>query len=146
MINTTPDVHPMHLHLVKFEVVEKGYVDTSVAGAYVRADGAGGMPQINPAALVPSADPRLSLVANSAPANSVYRVAPNELLVWKDTVMVPPAQTPFDSFMSVANPGYVKIRMVFPRTGTYMWHCHILSHEENEMMRPFMVQPVGQGN
>jgi spore coat protein A, manganese oxidase len=146
MINTTPDVHPMHVHLVKFEVVEKGYVDTSVAGAYARADGAGGMPQINPAALVPSADPRLSLVANSAPANSVYRVAPNELMFWKDTAMVPPAMTPFGANTDVVNPGYIKIRMVFPRTGTYMWHCHILSHEENAMMRPFMVQPVGQGN
>lgn len=144
MINTTPDVHPMHLHLVKFEVIEKGYIDNSADGSYVRADGVA-MPVItNAAVFVPNALP--GDAANTAPANSVYRVANNERKVWKDMVMVPPAGTPFDAFTNVVNPGYVKIRAQFTRIGTYMWHCHILSHEENDMMRPFMVMPAGQGN
>jgi spore coat protein A len=29
----------------------------------------------------------------------------------------------------------------FDRPGEYVWHCHILSHEDNEMMRPFEVMP-----
>lgn len=142
MINTTPDVHPMHVHLVKFEVIEKGYIDTvNFPGSYHRAD-AVAMPFIdNTSALVPSAEP--GQPANSAGATSVYRVAPNERAVWKDTVMVPPAGTPFDSGVNVAYPGYTKIRARFSRLGTYMWHCHILSHEENDMMRPFMVIPSG---
>jgi spore coat protein A len=144
MINTTPDVHPMHVHLVKFEVVEKGYIDNSAAGSYVRADGVS-MPVLTGAAVfVPNAEP--DNPAGSAPANSVYRVAANEQQVWKDMVMVPPAGTPFDAFTPVQNPGYVRIRARFTRIGTYMWHCHILSHEENDMMRPFMVMPAGQGN
>ena len=145
MINTTPDVHPMHLHLVKFEVVEKGYIDNvNFTGVYTRADGVA-MPVItDPAALIPNAEP--GEAAGSAPANSVYRVAANEQRVWKDMVMVPPAQTPFDASTNVQYPGYVKIRARFTHIGTYMWHCHILSHEENDMMRPFMVMPAGQGN
>jgi spore coat protein A len=144
MINTTPDVHPMHIHLVKFEVVEKGYIDNSVPGSYVRADGVS-MPVISGAAVfVPNALP--GGAANTAPANSVYRLANNEQKVWKDMVMVGPAGTPFGPFTNVVNPGYVKVRAKFTRIGTYMWHCHILSHEENDMMRPFMVMPAGQGN
>jgi spore coat protein A, manganese oxidase len=145
MINTTPDVHPMHLHLVKFEVVEKGYIDTeNFPGVYSRADSVA-MPVIDPlslAAFIPNAEP--GGVAGSAPANSVYSVAANEQTVWKDTVMVPPAGTPGPG--DIVNPGYVKIRAKFTHIGTYMWHCHILSHEENEMMRPFMVMVTGQGN
>lgn len=143
MINTTPDVHPMHVHLVKFEVVEKGYIDTvNFPGVYTRADSVS-MPVItNQAAFVRNARP--PDVDDSAQFNSVYRLANNEQNIWKDIVMVPPAGTPGPG--TVVNPGYVKIRARFTRIGTYMWHCHILSHEENEMMRPFMVQPVGQGN
>ncbi|GFO54067.1 multicopper oxidase [Geomonas sp. Red276] len=143
MINTTPDVHPMHVHLVKFEVVEKGYLDTvNFPGVFTRADGIA-MPKVaNPAAFVPDAEP--GGAAGSAPAGSLYRLADNEKTIWKDIVMVPPAGTPGPG--TVVNPGYVKIRMTFPRIGTYMWHCHILSHEENDMMRPFMVMAAGQGN
>lgn len=143
MINSTPDVHPMHVHLVKFEVVEKGYIDTvTFPGVYTRADSVS-MPVItNPAAFIPNAEP--GGLANSAPAGSLYALANNERTIWKDIVMVPPAQGPGPG--TIVNPGYVKIRARFSRLGTYMWHCHILSHEENEMMRPFMVMPVGQGN
>jgi FtsP/CotA-like multicopper oxidase with cupredoxin domain len=30
---------------------------------------------------------------------------------------------------------------VFDISGLYVWHCHILEHEDNEMMRPFVVSP-----
>jgi len=35
----------------------------------------------------------------------------------------------------------VRIRSLFDRPGRYMWHCHILSHEDHDMMRPFEVVP-----
>jgi bilirubin oxidase len=40
----------------------------------------------------------------------------------------------------IAYPGQVaRIKVFFDIPGLYVWHCHILSHEDNEMMRPFCV-------
>lgn len=37
-------------------------------------------------------------------------------------------------------PGEVtRIRVRFDRPGRFVWHCHDLSHEDNEMMRPLQV-------
>jgi len=32
-----------------------------------------------------------------------------------------------------------KIRATFDVPGLYVWHCHIVEHEDNEMMRPYVV-------
>jgi spore coat protein A len=41
------------------------------------------------------------------------------------------------------NPGEVtRVIAKFDREGLYVWHCHILSHEEHDMMRPFYVGQV----
>ena len=45
---------------------------------------------------------------------------------WQDTAWV----GPHESMTIVAR---------FDLPGEYVWHCHILSHEDNEMMRPFIV-------
>jgi spore coat protein A len=86
------------------------------------------------------------------PGNSLYTRSGNET-GWKDTVKVPPAQVEYDvnGGQEVVNPGYVRIRAMFslPASAdnggglgaTYMYHCHILSHEEHEMMRPWTVVP-----
>jgi FtsP/CotA-like multicopper oxidase with cupredoxin domain len=51
---------------------------------------------------------------------------------WKDTV--------------VAYPGEVtRIRMHFPVPGQFVWHCHIVEHEDNEMMRPYRIGPEQPG-
>jgi spore coat protein A len=143
-INATPDVHPMHIHLTKFEVIEKGYIDNlTFDDAYTPADG-NAPPRANPAAFVPNAEP--GDPANSARPGSLYAVAPNEAKVWKDMVPVPPAGQPLESGQPIQYPGYVRVRLKFDSLGAYMWHCHILSHEENEMMRPFLVVPAGSGN
>ena len=45
---------------------------------------------------------------------------------WKDTV--------------VAYPGEVtRVRMKFGSAGQFVWHCHIVEHEDNEMMRPYRI-------
>jgi spore coat protein A, manganese oxidase len=131
IINNTVDMHPMHLHQVDFEVIEKGSI---AAGAYTPAAGGGVMPTVSGGGLRPSANPAINPVINSAPADSIYRLQAHEL-GRKDTVRVPPA----DEF--AGSPGYVKIRVRFDIIGTYMWHCHILAHEDHEMMRPFKVIP-----
>ena len=47
---------------------------------------------------------------------------------WKDTV--------------IANPDMItRIIATFDLAGLYVWHCHILEHEDNEMMRPYIVRP-----
>jgi spore coat protein A len=50
-------------------------------------------------------------------------------LGWKDTVRVNPGEL-------------VSIAATFDGcTGRYMYHCHILEHEDHDMMRPFIVMP-----
>ncbi|MHB0980446.1 MAG: multicopper oxidase family protein [Thermoleophilia bacterium] len=51
---------------------------------------------------------------------------------FKDTVIAYPAQV-------------TRIRAQFNKPGQFVWHCHILEHEDNEMMRPFRIGPVQRG-
>jgi spore coat protein A, manganese oxidase len=134
IINSTGDIHPMHVHLVNFEVVEKG---TILASDYTPADPThlasvtGGL-----SGLIPNVDDLghdVTLVPGSP-----YRVNGEEL-GWKETVRVPAASYGVVGFADRV--GYVRVRAKFDILGTYMFHCHILAHEENEMMRPFMVVP-----
>jgi len=152
-INATPDVHPMHIHLTKFQVMEKGHINNVTPDptnnnqiyTYTPADGFA-LPTVSDArAFVPNSEPP-DLTPETAPEGSLYRVASNEKNVWKDTVMVPPAGQALESGQPVQYPGYVRVRLKFNSLGAYMWHCHILSHEENEMMRSFLVVPTGSGN
>lgn len=108
LVNLTVDTHPIHLHLVMFQVLGRQPFNVASYKAFKEANG------VNP----PSVDPYLTGTP-SAPS-------PNEM-GWKDTVR--------------ANPGEVT-RIIAPFTdfrGKYVWHCHILEHEDNEMMRPYEV-------
>jgi FtsP/CotA-like multicopper oxidase with cupredoxin domain len=88
--NFTADAHPIHLHLVRFQVIGRTLPD--------------GTPSPN---------------GSVQPWEAGY----------KDTV--------------VAYPGQVtKVRAAFDIPGLYVWHCHIVEHEDNEMMRPFVVSPA----
>jgi FtsP/CotA-like multicopper oxidase with cupredoxin domain len=43
----------------------------------------------------------------------------------------------------IAYPGEVtRIRAKFSNPGRFVWHCHIVEHEDNEMMRPFHIGPL----
>ena len=89
--NFTMDAHPIHVHLVKFEVVNRE-------------------------------DTASCVVRPPEPWETGY----------KDTV--------------IAYPGEItRIRARFDLPGLYVWHCHIVEHEDNEMMRPFHVGPVPPG-
>jgi spore coat protein A, manganese oxidase len=98
LINTTDDSHPIHLHLVKFQILDRRAFD--IPTYWTKGE------LTYPAPVVPP--------------------EPGEL-GWKDTV--------------AAYPGMVtRIIVRFEGfTGRYVWHCHILEHEDNEMMRPFDV-------
>jgi len=46
----------------------------------------------------------------------------------------------------IAYPGQVtRIRALFNTPGQFVWHCHIVEHEDNEMMRPYRIGPVQPG-
>jgi len=46
----------------------------------------------------------------------------------------------------IAYPGEVtRIRAQFNTPGQFVWHCHIVEHEDNEMMRPYRIGPVQPG-
>jgi len=64
----------------------------------------------------------------------VYTGPPEELphgeLGWRDTVRVDPQSV---TRIIVKFEGFV---------GRYVWHCHMLEHEDNEMMRPYDVLPA----
>jgi spore coat protein A len=98
-INTTDDAHPMHVHLVQFQILERQGYD------------------------VPAfQNGRLELVGAPRPA------PPNEA-GWKDTAVVNPREV---LTLLIRFDGY---------TGRYVFHCHMLEHEDNDMMRPFEVIP-----
>jgi FtsP/CotA-like multicopper oxidase with cupredoxin domain len=101
--NATADAHPMHIHEVAFQVVN-----------------------------------RQDIVINET--NGTVQVAPGSTATppeswesgWKDTV--------------VAYPGQVtRLRLRFTNPGQFVWHCHIVEHEDNEMMRPYRIGPVQPG-
>ena len=51
---------------------------------------------------------------------------------WKDTVIAYPGQV-------------TRLRLTFTNPGQFVWHCHIVEHEDNEMMRPYRIGPVQPG-
>jgi spore coat protein A, manganese oxidase len=106
--NATGDVHPIHIHLVRFQVLNRQPFDSKT---YMETG-------------------KLVLTGTPLPPET------NERPAWKDVVKT--------------YPGYITrvIQKFDLPTGTpivhgqefrYVWHCHILEHEDNEMMRPYKV-------
>ena len=82
--NFTEDAHPIHVHLVQFQVLDRRPF--------------GGTPR---------------------PPDPGERG-------FKDTVVALPSEI-------------TRIKATFDTSGRYVWHCHIIDHEDNEMMRPLIV-------
>jgi spore coat protein A, manganese oxidase len=106
--NATGDVHPIHLHLVQFQVLNRQPFDVKT---YMTTG-------------------KLNFVGTPMPPEA------NERPAWKDTIKTYagyitrviarfdlPAGTP-------VTPG---------QEFRYVWHCHVLEHEDNEMMRPYKI-------
>jgi FtsP/CotA-like multicopper oxidase with cupredoxin domain len=88
MYNFTEDAHPIHIHEVTFDVVDREVLGTGeVRGPEVWETGR------------------------------------------KDTV--------------VAYPGEItRVKATYDRPGLFVWHCHIVEHEDHEMMRPYFIGPM----
>jgi spore coat protein A, manganese oxidase len=99
-MNLTEDVHPIHLHMVRFQLLDRRRFDVF---QYMNT----GELRYTSDVLLPEASER----------------------GWKDTVR---ANSETVTRILVPFHGY---------PGRYVWHCHILEHEDNEMMRPFEILP-----
>jgi spore coat protein A, manganese oxidase len=99
-INTTGDTHPIHVHLIQFQVLDRQPFDVDT---YLNTE------------------PRQIVFTGPAVPPEATEAG------WKDTVR--------------ANPGEATriIARFEDFSGRYVYHCHILEHEDNEMMRPFDV-------
>ena len=152
IVNLTMDAHPIHLHLVQFQLMNrqsfnvknyrKLYDSSFTGGVFRAADGpplpyntmnaagaVGGNPDVTPFLQGPILPPR--------PEESG----------WKDTVITLPGEvTRFivrfaPQHLAAGTTASGKNDYSFdPTTGPgYVWHCHIIDHEDNEMMRPYNV-------
>ena len=95
LYNFTEDAHPIHVHEVLFEVVNR-------EGIMHQQPAPGGLP----------AHP-----ATATPPRQLHRETG-----YKDTVTAYPGQV-------------ARIRTKFTTPGQFVWHCHIVEHEDNEMMQ-----------
>jgi spore coat protein A, manganese oxidase len=109
--NTTADAHPVHLHLVRFHILSKqNFTPTLVAKSQLMHNMTLGTGAILTAATL------TGVPSTFTPATSG----------WKDTHILMPGEM-------------MKVEARFDRAGEYVWHCHILSHEDHDMMRRLVV-------
>jgi spore coat protein A, manganese oxidase len=102
--NTTADAHPMHIHEIAFEVMNR-------EGLVLNAEGEVSEPiQLDGEITAPE------------PWESGF----------KDTVIAYPGQV-------------TRLKAHFTSPGQFVWHCHIVEHEDNEMMRPYRIGPPQHG-
>jgi FtsP/CotA-like multicopper oxidase with cupredoxin domain len=133
IVNLTADTHPIHLHLVQFQPWNRQAIDVErylldVFGTEELGEehiGGGRMP-------FPSADGYLS--GRSRDPEPYERG-------WKDTVQAHPGMVTriVVPFGRGAGAGIPFGQTAGPFVGRYVWHCHILDHEDNEMMLPYEV-------
>jgi spore coat protein A len=109
--NATGDAHPIHLHLVSFQIINResfsGTVADKTQTAHNGKDITGGL-----------------LTVTSLGGDA--RDPEDNEKGWKDTAVMLPGEV-------------TRVIARFDLEGRYVWHCHILSHEDHEMMRPFYV-------
>ena len=111
IMNLTGDTHPIHFHLVNVQLIQR--------------------------------QPFLGTPDNWTYSGDPIPPDPNEI-GWKETVRMNPGEvtTVIMQFNLPNLPTAAMRNAVSPRTGgkEYVWHCHILEHEEHDMMRPLVVE------
>ncbi len=100
LINLTGMTHPIHLHLIQFQILDRQPFDMNTYKA-------------------------------------------TKTLIFTGSPIPPPLNEAGPKDTVRANPGEVTRIMIHfgPYTGQYIWHCHLLEHEDNDMMRPYEVVP-----
>ncbi len=115
VINLTGDTHPIHFHLVNVQILNRQFFSNAATFA-------------------------------GTPAYSGALIAPdNNELGWKETVRMNPGQVirvtmKFDLPSVPFNvPSSTRTPVAGKKAHEYVYHCHILEHEEHDMMRPLVV-------
>jgi spore coat protein A len=134
IVNPASNSHPIHVHLIQFQLVSRQTFNTA---AYLEDWTAlnGEPPLDHPTINVDSLDPYLT---GSPVGPEPYEQG------WKDTVLAYSGQVTVIRLRFTAQDG-----SEFPFDATagpgYVWHCHIIEHEDNEMMRPYKVILPSEG-
>jgi FtsP/CotA-like multicopper oxidase with cupredoxin domain len=165
IINMTMDAHPIHLHLVQFQALSRQPFDAMKYGDAYGAAFAGGA--FKPAAGPPRPydRPNAAGALGGNPDVTPY-LMPGQLrlpnlneLGWKDTLIMYPGEVtrviirwaPQERSLLATRPGRndyafdptapqgTTDAFGFPGGPGYVWHCHIVDHEDNEMMRPQVI-------
>jgi len=162
IINLTADAHPIHLHLVQFQLLNRQKFNLN---RYNKKYNAAFVAAGNPAGFMAAWGPPLNYNSGNDPSGVNWTpyfggnpdvtpylqgmpapAQPNEQ-GWKDTFIMYPGEVttiiarwaPTDAGSSGNN--YFAFN---PNGGHgYVWHCHIIDHEDNEMMRPYLVMANG---
>jgi len=114
IVNLTGDTHPFHVHLVQFQSLGRQKFNEDIPNGVEGTPNSIGASIFNLTLAQPSPDDTL---------------LDNNEKGWKDTIRVNPNEI-------------MTIVMTFDgHNGKYMYHCHLLEHEDKEMMRPFSVLP-----
>ena len=148
IVNTTQDAHPIHLHLTQFRLLDRQRVNvdgyTAAVNRQLTADGVAGpgLPDPSAAGHGPRPEVRPGPYLQGAPTGP----ATNET-GWKDTIVAMPGHVtrilvPFGGTAAgIPAPftGDAPGAQIQHFTGTYVLHCHILEHEDNDMMQPYKI-------
>jgi spore coat protein A len=112
-INLTGDTHPMHIHLDPFQLLARRPVTVNVPDGGITNDGT-----------------TATVRHGRGPGDGLEHALDANELGLKDTVRVNPHEI-------------VELTVRFETySGRYMYHCHILEHEDRDMMRPFVIMPM----
>jgi FtsP/CotA-like multicopper oxidase with cupredoxin domain len=134
--NFSPDAHPIHLHLVKFKVLGRQnitYVSNADPNSHVIGDTE--QPEGDGVYLVP----QNTTQHNGAVGKGFKVVLKNYTYGNSFNLDEPYVENHFKDIVTALPDQITLIKMEFTKFGRYVWHCHILSHEDHEMMRVMFV-------
>jgi FtsP/CotA-like multicopper oxidase with cupredoxin domain len=140
IVNLTADTHTIHTHLVTFQLVSRQpFQATKYNTAWLKQ-------QIDPTTNQPVAPPfpttYIPTVLNPAPYYQGKAILPTPTeMGWKDTLQMNPGEVTTIRIRFTSQDGSAFANLFDPTYGPgYVWHCHIIDHEDNEMMRPLIIQ------
>ena len=132
IVNLTGDSHPIHTHLTQFQLVSRQRLQAAqYTKDWLAINAAGGMPPFTMDYEPEELNPIPYLLGKASGP------LPNEM-GWKDTVQMHPGEVTIIRVRWLQQDGGA-----FPFDASqgpgYVWHCHIVDHEDNEMMRRYNV-------
>lgn len=139
--NLTEDAHPIHVHLAFMQLKNRQAFDVEAfSEEWQRLNGTR-LPLDHPTIRLDVEDPNFQFLTDAEELPTASELG------WKDTIIVPPGKVtrvlirfaPQEAGDEELTPG-INPYPFDPTIGPgYVWHCHILDHEDNDMMRPMQI-------